>query len=460
MIYLSHAHLVTKAESVKGAFVSINNDGTYEVVSDDDNKIETTNRSDVNNSPSMEFALSMKSMRIDSAHQSIRFKTPRESFLNCENPLRSGLLFNSEKENNVAPKIKTESTTFLLPEDQLEVKISPRIISPNVSKYTLKSGPLYLTTCYEEFSRKFVTVEIACQDNTTQCLELEKPIQSPLDEKEKTASPQHVLKAYHPGYDYWLSTFRKEHPERKVTMLTPQFYDFGLLIKVFKVSMKQKFFEPIFGSLCLYAFINDEFHRVTESFYFDATPEPIRKNYPVGYENCLDGSNPSHTVADVTGSDSHLNMFCTNLPKEVRNGSELYVVVQLTKILSSDPDKALLPYLPKGALPDMQKHRDACERLGHFRQPVGFAVAKVFDDSGRLLIPWIGRTSLPVFAQRICLNDPVIAQVLKELHPKDNTAPYQRFDQLDIEVILGMQDLGDLESQSVRNLSFFLPFAS
>lgn len=328
----------------------------------------------------------------------------------------------------ISTAIESEASTFLLPEDQVESKLLPRIISPTVTRYVLKSGPLYLTTCYEEFSRRFITIEVAMnqekdKDKPQQVLgyiDLEKVTtqDDPQTSSKQThitkqiVAPQEVLQSYQPGYDYWLSTFRKHYPENKVHMLTPSYYDFSMLLKIHKCAIKQKPFEPIFGSVCFYAFINDEFHRVTESFYFDATQESVRRSFKRAY---APGGNTdtdfSYSVADVTGTHSHLNMFAMNLPKELRNG-ELYMVIQLSKILSSDPDKALLPYLSKGTLPsDQQKHRDACERLSHFRQPLGFSVSKLFDENGKLLIPWMGRNALPVYAQRVCLNDMLIGQV-------------------------------------------------
>jgi hypothetical protein len=46
--------------------------------------------------------------------------------------------------------------------------------------------------------------------------------------------------------------------------------------------------------------------------------------------------------------------------------------------------------------------------------------------------------------------------VIKELFPKENTNPYQRFDQLDIEIFLGMYDLGDLDNQTVSYICSLL----
>ncbi len=184
-----------------------------------------------------------------------------------------------------------------------------------------------------------------------------------------------------------------------------------------KCQINQKMFEPIFGSICAYTFLGDELLRISETFYFDATPESIRKQYPSAYlpeEVVGDASAVSATnffgtslnVADGSGSSTHMNMFCVTVPEELRD-KDLFLVVQLSKVLSTDADKAVAPYFSRGAVPDLDKHRDACRRLIKFRQPLALGVVRINEclQGGKTEVKF------PLYAQKLCVSEGFVGQV-------------------------------------------------
>jgi hypothetical protein len=100
--------------------------------------------------------------------------------------------------------------------------------------------------------------------------------------------------------------------------------------------------------------------------------------------------------------------------------------VQLSKVLSSDADKAVQPYLPRSAssIPPadtIAKHHQACERLSNYRQPIGIGVLRFTDDSGRISGSNMSykmeadyntvEMGVTFFCQRVILSDQQIGQV-------------------------------------------------
>lgn len=101
-------------------------------------------------------------------------------------------------------------------------------------------------------------------------------------------------------------------------------------------------------------------------------------------------------------------------------------MVQLSKVLSSDADKAVQPYLPRSAssIPPadtIAKHHQACERLSSYRQPIGIGVLRFTDDSGRISGSNMSykmeadyntvEMGVTIFCQRVILSDQQIGQV-------------------------------------------------
>jgi hypothetical protein len=311
------------------------------------------------------------------------------------------------------PPVTLESNNFILPEDKVEVHIVPRERSFKIIKYALRTGPLYLTTCYEEFSRKLISVHIASESPSE--LRLSKNINIEND----SSNPNNLLKYYNPGYEFWRSTFKRNPVDPKLFNGDEYNSNFSLLVKIHKCNLKQKVFEPIFGSLCLYTFFNDEFIRITETFYFDATPENIRQLYKKVYlhegqhnSNVTPYFGTSINVADATQLNPHLNMFLLTLPKELKFQQEIYLIVQLNKVLTNDPEKAILPYCKGGTSIEQQKLKESADRLNKFRQPLGFGIGKVVFDSQGNLSRDGSNLSFPFYAQKLCFTDVAFAQVI------------------------------------------------
>lgn len=313
--------------------------------------------------------------------------------------------FNIDK---FSPVVEPESVDYLLPEDQLKVENEARACTSEISKCEFRSGPSYLSSCYDEFSRRYISVNIAKSSSP-----VVQPVKFDSDANDEQ-SPSSILQQYHPGYSEWASTFRKVPLDLRHLISGKVATDTNLVVRLKKCQINQKIFEPLFGSICLYALIGDELLRISETFYFDATPEAVRKLYPFAYlpesqqEASTDFAGNSINVGDGTGSGLHMNMFCATLPEELRGGGkDIFLVMQLSKILSTDADKAVAPYYARGGVPDIDKHRESCKRLFKFRQPVALGVVRINEClSG-------GKTEVkfPLYAQKLCVSEGFIAQV-------------------------------------------------
>ena len=255
--------------------------------------------------------------------------------------------------------------------------------------------------------------------------------QHPQDNKDKDSIKFPILQHYHPEYQSPPSSYRREPSESLRKALQPEPYHNNLLLNVgpivmpngqqvippFKSRVK---FEPIFGSATIYAIVPtrkgvdiDGLIRVTETFRFDITDESLKNRYPevynggrpeVGLEIPRETSDPA---LDLTAC-----MF--SIPPEY-DKSELYLVIQLSKVLTGDGDKAASPYMRASGAPETHKHEESCRRLHNFRQPLAISIWRLFDDSG-LLIPspkshHSELLSPPFYSLRTCINDSMLKQV-------------------------------------------------
>lgn len=309
------------------------------------------------------------------------------------------------------PSTESEASGFLLPEDELEVKILPRfdLADPNTNAGDIKfkDRPLYLSICYDEFSRNFITYEVGKRYPPT--IELDSTTVN-MDADDEVV-PHMVLKHYNPGYDYWTSTFRSAPKDIKHHLTGHVPHDSNYMIRVNNCTMKNnvKAFEPLFGCATLYTFIGEDIYRISESFHFDLTQQPIRKDYTEVYgvdQNADFGpQGNSFQVGDGTGGDNaHLNNYLITIPEELKR-KEIFLVIQVTKVLTTDADKALAPYAAKSSPPDIRVHKEAVDRLSSFRQPLGFAVKKLPEEGGR------SDLSCLLLAQKACISDAGLGQV-------------------------------------------------
>lgn len=327
---------------------------------------------------------------------------------------------NSDK---FTPDVSMENNDFLLPEDLITVELVPRSIRGNfIRELVFRPTPPFLSMFYDEYSRHFLTINVG--KNLPSQLELIK--YGPNNHSQYRANHannnynkiddgycigSNILNHYCPGYSAWYSSFRTL-PEDNRHFLSPEAYtDTNLVVKVNKCLAKRPF-EPLFGSIAIYAVVNDELSRISESFYFDATPESVRKQYPLAYgfadvanasQKYLSVSGSCINVGDGTGSNNHMNMFNIRISDDMK-GRELYVIVQLSKILSIETEKALLPYT-KNILPEIPKHIEACNRLINYRQPVGFGISRLGEKSGKFSTAGNKYINIPLYAQRSCISE-------------------------------------------------------
>lgn len=319
--------------------------------------------------------------------------------------LHSAVLVVVDKFN---PEIETEKQDYLLPEDQVKVETEKRIGTSEIQNFEFRAGPSYLSSCYDEFSRRFISVSVAKSMSPTVPLvkmELENDDLSP------DLLVSGILQQYHPGYSEWTSTFRKVPQDTRHLLSGKVLSDTNLVIKLKKCQLGPKSFEPLFGSICLYSAIGEDLHRISETFYFDATPLEVRKQYAFAYvpetqESTTDFSGSSVNVGDGSGSGAHMDMFCATIPEELR-GKDMFVVLQLSKILSTDADKAVAPYYPRASAPDADKNREFCKRLARFRQPVALGFVRI----NECLKGGKTEVKFPLYAQKLCVSEGFIAQV-------------------------------------------------
>ena len=240
-----------------------------------------------------------------------------------------------------------------------------------------------------------------------------------------------LLQHYHPEYRIPSSTFKRVPPEQLRRVLQQEPFNSNFLFSIGPIvqsedgqkvqPLKSRIkFEPIFGTVTIYAvvpsrrsFDAEEMVRVTESFHFDATDQSFKDKYPEVYQ----GGRPDTglPVPPATPDPAlELSACLFSIPMEFRK-SDLFLVVQLSKVLTSDGDKAVAPYLRSSGIPEATKHEDACRRLYNFRQPLALSIWKLFDDSGKFIIsPKSGRPDLlnvPFYCMRSCISDHTLKQV-------------------------------------------------
>lgn len=282
----------------------------------------------------------------------------------------------------------SESSNFLLPEDQLSLDVVQRSSDEEIKEYVFQDQPLYLSTCYDEFARNFITANVAKGSSPAVNL-IKFGTPQPSGDDRDYDFDSSVLVPYYPVLSDWFSTFRKVPDDNAHLLSGKVVTDTNLLIRLVRCHVKQKMFEPIFGTACIYSIIDDEIFRVTETFSFDATPENIRQQYGLVY-NDIERDNPVRAinrsgdysgcnvnVGDCSGAQTHLHMFNAVVPEEL-NFRDLFLVVQLSKILTSDQDKAVQPYMQRNPPPEISKHAEACMRLCKFQQPLGIGTCESF----------------------------------------------------------------------------------
>ena len=297
------------------------------------------------------------------------------------------------------PMFKVESDHFQLPENLLSVQVKPSnrqlYMADTISN--LFRCPLYLVTSFDEFSRDFCIMSIGeTLSPTIPTIEYNPEFShaikfpdllndtfEPFFDDEKLmrsthsyfrVKPTRILHHYNPGYNTWNSNFRVTLPELKNLFIEKPISDTNILLKISSCAAKNSF-EPLFGTLALYLVRNEELIRLSESFHFDITPDPIKEKYAEVYRLDLIPGNDVNALANA------IKTCLIRVPEDLQRDQDLYVVITVSKVLSGDTEKSVAPYL-RGAAPALSKHEEQCNRLALFRQLVGLGIVKVFDENG------------------------------------------------------------------------------
>jgi hypothetical protein len=351
------------------------------------------------------------------------------------------------------PTMHTESPSFMLPEDQVSVEIIRRPVDNDIKEYVYKPTPLYVATSHDVYSKNYCTINIGkslpssialvrygseadpsvgiadvkgVPSDTAEPPSLQLQFSGLSDcapEQSVAVQDRNVMQAYCPSLTNWYSTFRAV-PEDTAHLLSGKIgTDSNFLLKLLKLQMRQKAFEPLFGNATLYSIIDDEIYRVSESFHFDAAQESIRRQYGTCFVDnegvdihptstqALDFAGNCINVADASGDRKHLHMCQVTVPEELRY-RDLFLVIQLSKIMSCDAEKATAPYYVRGLAPEVPKNKEACDRLCRYRQPVGLGILRLCDESGKLAGgASSGELLVQIYCQKVCLSDQQIQLV-------------------------------------------------
>lgn len=301
-----------------------------------------------------------------------------------------------DSQHSSFPCIQSESTDFLIPENQLSIEYIHRQHQINIQEVSFKPYPTYLNSLFDEFARNYVVVHVG------------KTLQETVQlAKYDPSSCQNILQNYNPGFRNCYSTFKRSPFDQRYLLNGRVHSDFNLLIRVNNfVLLKQKPFEPLFATFCIYTIIDDKLVRICESFNFDCTHESIRKQYTELYKHSKERS---VNVGDGNSTDGYINKFKVTIPEDLRS-KDLFVIVQLNKILTSPADVAFAPYKSSPSVPpEISKHKALCNRLLQFRQPIGIAIERIRDDHGKLDRDF--HINMKFFSQKACVSDEGIQQV-------------------------------------------------
>jgi hypothetical protein len=332
-----------------------------------------------------------------------------------------------QKESNI------ESSDFYLPEDQLEVDIVPRGRRLPVLESSSSPRPPYLRTCYDEFSREFITFSIAPQATTTiQTIpynaEFAKSLnflQDPFSKNSSLANAvptkaislqmnSRILHHFDPGYYYWPSSFRTIPPDTSHLLDRIPSTDTNLFVKFVQYNVKEHF-EPLFGTMAIYTMVNDVCTKISENFNFDMTAQNIRVKFKEAYRIFMEDqeSNDSKKgVAHKVDMATQLKAFLFNLPADMRN-LDIFLVVQVSKVLSGDFDKAVGPYI-RSAYTNYSidsKLEETCKRLHLYRQQIAIGCTRIFDEQKRVGQPGSPVIKFFLYGIKSCVNDAFIGQV-------------------------------------------------
>jgi hypothetical protein len=329
---------------------------------------------------------------------------------------------------------------ILLMENQLQIERVERTQIYKNDKIDELASSEYCHAVFEEYSRQYEAVSIApnipptiepCDYHSLNASSLRFPdvdeSQTLEEELNPPTPPDHtrVIHNYHPIGIPHPSVFRKVPTSNKKLIDNCSLGYTKLLVSIGpkeKITYRHKFSEPIFGTVSLYCMSkrgDGDLVKIAESFNFDATPTDIRHTFQHVYR--------ANTLNDMSLNNSNIPLHFNpigniskclfSFPSELLS-QDIFLVIELSKVLTGDPDRSLLPYISPdkknlfGGGGEAGSLQDICTRLRKFRQPVGISVMKVFHD-GQVFqnqnSP--GGCVLSVFALKHCISDAGLKQV-------------------------------------------------
>jgi len=213
--------------------------------------------------------------------------------------------------------------------------------------------------------------------------------------------------------------------------------------KELKFALGEK--EPFFCSFVL--FHRTKKKRVSEVFHFDMNNEKVLNMVTHKSEQRIDDVSKARRVI-------------FSVPKR---SEEVYLVLFVSKVLFGDSDETVLPYLkhatmkPKEIGGFFKKVEEACDRLGKWIQPFGWAAYPLFTEDGSLN----ESPEFPVFLQyRGSLSDKDIYDKLRDFIKEDGNKRAKRI--RDVKVVVTARELEpdeEIEGRYTPSLLPVIPFS-
>lgn len=263
-----------------------------------------------------------------------------------------------------------------------------------------------------------------------------KPETSTADVKKDYSSK--ILRLYDPSYEGISSSLQMVPNDRLRRLIHPtqSSLDFALHIN-FAVSHNQiaELTEPVFANLALYSINNNSNSanlststptatRVSECLHIDLSPDHIKARFAYVYENADDLKDgpisdravpiKSEKSRTATGRDAitmTINEHCfVTLPTNI-NKNDLYIVIQLTKVLTPENEKT------GSRLRSTREERlvtdpdEAYRRLHKYRQIIGLGVMKVYPGADGIVAGEGDVLRCLISPFKASINSTVIAQV-------------------------------------------------
>ena len=178
-----------------------------------------------------------------------------------------------------------------------------------------------------------------------------------------------ILKHYHPGYNSWPSTYRYNPLELPNVLADHQAPQNNVFLQILGCGSKLNF-EPLFCSLTVYSSSSaQQLTRLSETFYFDATPDTVRKKYPKQYSD--DKTLSNEVLASLLSLPSDLTYL---------KSQSITFVFQVYKVLTSDAESMVAPYT-RGVSPRINATIEATGRISRFHAPIALGLWKYTDEA-------------------------------------------------------------------------------